>query len=52
MFKPMKNKKSYRSPKVEMIQLDRRISIQMTSPPGDPPAPIIKEGNGDLNPFK
>ena len=49
----MKKKKNYYSPKVEMVKLDKRISIQLSStPPGDPPTPIRKEGNGDNNPFK
>ena len=55
--KDMKEKKKrYFSPLVEKIVLDKDISIQMTSPPGDPfdqPEPYIKKGadNYDVNPF-
>ena len=50
-------KKNYIKPTVEKIKLDKDISIQMTSPPGDPfgqPEPYIK-GSADtqgFNPFK
>jgi hypothetical protein len=45
--------KKYKTPKVEKIILDKNISIQMQSPPGDP-SPIIKKNreSGDFNPFK
>jgi len=50
----MKNKKQkYRSPRVEKIQIDRNISIQMqsTTPPPDPFSIKTKDSGGD-NPFK
>ena len=45
------NKKRYTKPRVEKINLDKNISIQMESPPGDP---VIKNkrDSGDFSPFK
>lgn len=45
-----KQQANYTKPGVKKIALDKRISITMASPPGDPPAPMMKTG-GD-NPFK
>lgn len=45
-----KQQANYTKPQVKKIELDKRISITMTSPPGDPPTPMIKTGSD--NPFK
>lgn len=45
-----KQQANYTKSKVNKIKLDKKISISMTSPPGDPPTPMMKTG-GD-NPYK
>lgn len=42
-------KGSYQSPVIKRINIDKRISITMTSPPGDPPTPKCA---GENSPFK
>lgn len=45
-----KQQANYTKPKVNKIKLDKRISISMTSPPGDPPTPMMK--SAEYCPYK
>ena len=44
-----KSKRPYKQVEIKKIEVDKRISITMTSPPGDPPTPKYA---GDNSPFK
>lgn len=54
-MKTQDKKWGYQAPKVKKVRLDSQISIQMTSPPPDPPGapplPINTGDNGETNPF-
>ncbi len=60
-MKTQDKKWGYQAPKVKRVRLDSHISIQMTSPPPDPPGapkppgvptlPISTGDNGEINPF-